>query len=210
MLVNKKALALKAALGKSREEGGYDLDHIKLTENRAIATDGALLIELANPPQERIKDFPYTVKDENARPTDDAYLDKTMINRIEKNLPKNPVQPILENFLVLKDRDNYKVVITDMDSNIEISQYKTEMNYPDIPEWLYEARDKEDTNAVYLSVDELEKLIKVIKKINYEELRIKFYVQRDPNKPVVFEFEEPSIDVSLRGVLMPMKEPYNE
>ena len=210
MLVNKKALALKVALGKSREESGYDLDHLKLTENSAIATDGALLIEMANPPQEQIEDFPYTVKDENTKPAYDAYLDKTIINRIEKNLPKNPSHPIQENFLVMKNKDNYKIVITDTDSNIEISQYKPEMHYPDIPEWLYEARKKDDTNTVYLSVDELEKLIKVIKKINYEELRIKFYVQSDPNKPVVFEFEEPIVDVSLRGVLMPIQEPDTE
>ena len=208
MLVNKRALALKAALGTA--DKGYDLDYLKLTENRAIATDRALLIELANPSQKLINDFPFVNDRDDVPSAQEAYLNKDVISKIEKNLPKNPFHPIMENFFVLKAKDKYWIQIADDDGSTEISQRIPEIEYPDIPERLYEGRKKEDTNAVYLNINELEKLIKVIKKINDEELRIKFYVQRDPNKPVVFEFEEPSIDVSLRGVLMPMAEPYSE
>ena len=208
MLVNKKALALKAALGEAPGKySRYNLDCLKLTENKAIATDAKLLIELENPSQELIKDFPDTVKGpDTAVQAKEAYLTKTILDKIEKNLPKNPVNPLMENFLVMEDKDTHKIRLSDLDSNIEISQRKLAIKYPDTPEYLYQAKDFKNTNTTLLSITELEKLIKVVKKVKHENVGVRFYVPADSSQPIIFEFKEPDADVSLKGLLMPMRE----
>ena len=206
MLVSKKALALKVAMGNN--EKGYDLDYLKLTENRAFATDGALLIEMANPPQELIDEYPdidNSVTGENAY---EAYLSKTTIDKIEKNLPRNPSLPILNNFLISKSSsgDKYQIHMTDLENTVNITQRIPEVSYPDTDkaEPFYQEREK--GYSVILNIKKLKKLIQIIEKVQDEKLGIKFYVQDDPEKPIVFEFEEPEVGVSIRGLLGTMRE----
>jgi len=208
MLVNKKALALKAALGgPSDEYSRYNLDCLKVTESKAIATNAKLLVELENPSQDLIDNFPDTVKGpDTATQAKEAYLTKTTLDKIEKNLPKNPILPVLENFLVMEDKDIHKIRLSDLDNHVEISQRKLEIKYPDTPEHLYQAKDFENTNTTLLSITELEKLIKVIKKVKHENVGVRFYVPSDSSQPIIFEFKESDTNVSLRGLLMPMRE----
>ena len=206
MLVSKKVLALKAAMGNN--EKGYDLDYLKLTENRAFATDGVLLIEMANPPQELIDEYPDVDNSMTGENAYEAYLSKSIIDKIEKNLPKNPDLLILNNFLISKSSsgDKYQIHMTDLENMVNITQRIPEVSYPDTDkaEPFYQEREK--GYSVILNIKELKKLIQIIEKVQNEKLGIKFYVQDDPEKPVVFEFEEPEVDVSIRGILAAMRE----
>ena len=74
------------------------------------------------------------------------------LDKIEKNLPKKPTYPIMENFLVLKSDNQYRIQVADTDGSTEISQQIPVIDYPTIPEQIYEARKKEGTNVVLLTL----------------------------------------------------------
>ena len=161
MLVNKKALVLKEVIDKEHST----LSHLKVTNKEVIATNGKILLQLKNPSQELLQDFPQV---EGLNSTEnETYLNEETISKIEKNLPKRASLPILENFVIGEDKEKILIFLTDLENDIKITQRKPEIvDYPKNIEQLY---PEESKFKVTLSISLLKQLVKVIEKLSKNE-----------------------------------------
>jgi len=194
MLVNKKALVLKEVIDKEHST----LSHLKVTNKEVIATNGKILLQLKNPSQELLQDFPQV---EGLNSTEnETYLNEETISKIEKNLPKRASLPILENFVIGEDKEKILIFLTDLENDIKITQRKPEIvDYPKNIEQLY---PEESKFKVTLSISLLKQLVKVIEKLSKNEEGITFSFTEN-TKPIKIEFKDEDID--LKGLVMPMR-----
>ena len=194
MLVNKKALVLKEVIDKEHST----LSHLKVTNKEVIATNGKILLQLKNPSQELLQDFPQV---EGLNSTEnETYLNEETISKIEKNLPKRASLPILENFVIGEDKEKILIFLTDLENDIKITQRKPEIvDYPKNIEQLY---PEESKFKVTLSISLLKQLVKVIEKLSKNEEGITFSFTEN-TKPIKIEFKDE--DVDLKGLIMPMR-----
>ena len=194
MLVNKKALVLKEVIDK----GHSTLSHLKVTNKEVIATNGKILLQLKNPSQELLQDFPQV---EGLNSTEnETYLNEETISKIEKNLPKRTSLPILENFVIGEDKEKILIFLTDLENDIKITQKKSEIDYPKNIEQLYPEKSK---FKVTLSFSLLKQLVKVIENLSKNNKGITFSFTEDSTKPIKIEFKDE--DVDLKGLIMPMR-----
>ena len=195
MLVNKKALVLKEVIDKEHST----LSHLKVTNKEVIASNGKILLQLKNPSQELLQDFPQV---EGLNSTEnETYLNEETISKIEKNLPKRASLPILENFVIGEDKEKILIFLTDLENDIKITQRKPEIvDYPKNIERLY---PEESKFKVTLSISLLKQLVKVIEKLSKNNKGITFSLTEDNTKPIKIEFKDEDID--LKGLIMPMR-----
>ena len=195
MLVNKKALVLKEVT----RDDDFRLSHLRITSKDVTATDGKILLQLDNPSQEMLGEFP-TV--EGLSSTENTvYLNKTTLSKIEKNLPKNSRIPILENFVIGEEGNKFVVFSTDLENDIKITQRKPEIEYPDVEKFY--KKEEEYKFKVRISVKLLKKLVKVVESLSKDNVGIDFSFTDNNEEPIKIEFKEG--DVKLKGLICPMR-----
>jgi len=194
MLVNKRALVLKEVV----EDDDFRLSHLRITSKDVTATDGRILLQLDNPSQEMLGEFP-TV--EGLSSTENTvYLNKTTLSKIEKNLPKNSRLPILENFVIGEEGNKFVVFSTDLENDIKITQNKPAIEYPEV-EKLYK-KEEEYKFKVKINVKLLKKLVKVVESLSKNNVGIDFSFTDNNGEPIKIEFKEG--DINLKGLMCPM------
>ena len=210
MIVNKNALTLKNIVAKEKENFG--LSHLKVEKDRVIATDGKILIELKNPNQDLLSEYPSIYENSTEEP---ILLSQKTIEKINKNLPKKPKLSILENFIIGKqkegEKENIVIFITDLENTIKIEQCNTEdINYPNTDKVYPNEGNK--FLSVRLNIDLLQKLITTLKEFSngeYNGVDLSFYTDYVNDGQyeggIKIEFNNPDKNIEVKGIIMPMR-----
>jgi len=170
MLVDNVVVKLKDVLVEGRVDGYTNI--MKIEPNKAIVIDAYVLFEVSFN-SESDEFYPTEIKQQEQ--CEIAYLTKTTIDKIEKNLPKKSFNvPILDIYFQVKQTEKgYEVIMSDPDGNETIiTQNQVKVNYPNVDE-IYP--DKPPLKTVRVDVKHLEKLLKVLKKLKMEYVDISIY-----------------------------------
>ena len=196
MIINKKALVLKEVLPRDEERG--PINNLLITSQKTIATDGQILAEIENLPQELIEEFPKVDIPLNKDP---VLLSPKTIEKIEKNLPKKPQLSILNNFVIGRQNGEIKIITTDLENKTIVSQKVIEGEYPNT-EIVYP--QGEPKVKIRVSIDLLRTLVRVVGRFtnrDYPGVDLSIYGE---DKPILFEYSN-NEDVKTKGLIMPMK-----
>ena len=188
MIVHRIALLLKEMTAK-KEPLAERLGYIFINQNKTFATDAYSAMILKNPPQELTDAYPLPPQAESFEPVTQVALDQKTITRIEKNLPQNPLHPILNHFLVGKRDDKVEIFMTDLDNHIQITQQSDEPEAPDIDAVLQDTDDEREEICLDLAL--LERVVKVLKKmqtlLKLEQMPVVVGVPKDKSKAFTLE-----------------------
>ena len=199
MLVQKEALALIEATSQNRLYNTCEA--IKITNDTVFATDGHMAFKMALPDQSLLDEYP-NVSD--IQSTEDiVYLTKDTIKKVAANMPKNPSKPILDYFYIGKNGkpDEINVIMTDLDNHITITQKIDDRRFPDIESPFSDTEKSDPVITISFSVSLLEKMLKIVKKIQDKDddsIRLKII---DNESPVLVEIND-----QAKALVMPAKE----
>ena len=174
MLVDNVVVKLKDVLVEGRVDGYTNV--IKIEPNKATVTDAYVLFEVGF--KSKPDDF-YPTEIKQNEQCNLAYLTKSTIDKIEKNLPKKSFNiPVLDTYFQVKQTEKgYEVVMSDPDGNETIiTQKQVEVNYPNVDK-IYPS--KPPLKTVRVDVKNLEKLLKVLKKLKMDYVDISIYEDYD-------------------------------
>jgi len=196
MLVHKKALVLKEILDATATS---NIKHLYVDNEVAVATDGYILIEIQNPDQKLVENFPG-----NPPNTDKpVLLKRETIEKVEKNLPKSKdSHDILKHFVIGRDNEGIVITVDDLENIVTIRQKDLAVEYPDYKKAI--PSDDKIKFKVRINKNILKQLLKVIEKIGDHEIGIWFEFTEDPEAPIRIRYE--SENTKLRGALMPMRQ----
>jgi|GEM_PF-4838241 len=188
MIVHRIALLLKEMTAKKEPLANW-LGYVFIDQGKAFATDAHSAMILKNPPQELADEYPLPPQAENFAPVTQVALDQKTITRIEKNLPQNPLHPILNHFLVGKRDDKVEIFMTDLDNHIQITQQSDELEAPDIDAVLQDTDDEREEICLDLAL--LERVMKVLKRmqtlLKLEQMPVVVGVPKDKSKAFTLE-----------------------
>ena len=188
MLIHKKVLSLKDVLNKTTFM--VLLDNVLIvTPEKCSATDGSILVEVRKTDNLPLEDeYPITIEGKDDR----VCIVKESIKDIEKLIPKKPAEDIY-NFILIKKQDNDTIAIGIADEkNPDGSCLKLKTPHVTIPDIDSVYPDKKDYEVVFsLSLELLEKLVKVFKNINKGNKNhftpITIHASSNKEIPILFE-----------------------
>ena len=197
MLVNKKALILEKILSK---DDNVVLSNLCITNDKTIATNGKILLELKHPSQDLVQEFPLQPKSTKEQ----VLICPKTIAKIKANMKEKVTLPMLENFIINKEDKNIEITMNDLDNEVKIKQAILEgVEYPDISE-VYPA--DEPKIKIRLSINLLEELVSVIKPLSdNDHLGIDFTIY-GVDKAIKIDYKNQYKDVDLQGVILPMRQ----
>jgi len=154
----------------STDDGRPALKGVFVKGNRAVATNGKMLVETKL--AEYNDQFPDvdTMLADNDKP---VIIPKAVFDKAQANVPRKPRLPILENVLMISDGEDVELIATDLDNSVSVKGKSIEGDYPDI-DHVKPAGDPEFTIAV--DADLLAKLSKLAKNPgNISKVKLQFY-----------------------------------
>lgn len=213
MLINKKNLAV-AALASS-DETRPALQFIRVTKEYTEAVDGHVFARVSNPKVED-DDFPVIpglkrtkVKKSKSRKTQKGGFDECLIPanqavKLAKMIPRGGAcrtLPILEHVQLVKDGDDIKAVVTDLDNPtvIQIRQDK-DMKYPNCDKIM--PADK-PVATICVNADLLIKVLKLAGTFDKDSCKKVIIEFRKPESALVLKADND--DQTFYGLVMPQR-----
>lgn len=196
MLLSKQNLAVLAGVSKI-QDNMYALDHVCIDTKkmRIYASDGHCLYR-SNIDQS-INEEQFLASD--VQTTKDPYyifIHGKELLKAEKTIPKTKYIPVLQNVQILTDENHHYVVTADLDHVNTIRVKRGEKEYPEANE-IEEQFSGDPDSHVWLSVKQLEKLVKALKKNGDDDVKIEL---RGKSSPLVAKTH----DGVFVGYIMPL------
>lgn len=202
-LLHRAIFAIRHCL--TNEESRFTLNHLKITQEEAQATNGHIALRVQTNGIESDA-FPSQVPGLNTlKPVEDVEeirLSKQTADKLFKALPKNGLLPILQTALVAQDDDKPVIAVTDLESS---QIFRTEEVNGNFPELDHLDKTEEPKARVCLDAYYLNEMCKVLRD---------FQGIKQGESPIIFELwdKEDCIVMSarnehgqkLRAYLMPM------
>ena len=210
-LVSRQVLTL-ADIAKQNDTSRGSLRSLHITKDYTEATEGHVLIRVAKN-DDNINEFPYEKEVEKFGENDSVNLNLETINKIAKNfLSKSSPIPILNDFLVVKDKDKTKAIVADEDNVVEIKPFDNpeEIDYPDTDSFvdMDKAMLKKEHTKVIFRLDILLLLLNTIKKLTSDKYAsIEFHID-NPTKPIyvkVIGYQNVDLAKRIEALIMPQK-----
>lgn len=211
MLVHRNALALKEGLGDDYRE---ELHYLRVNRGFSESCDGKILFRLKNRGEQK-NDYPNVWNGIKSRQKE-CFLSKETINSIQKQMPKKTnTLPILDNFAIgspeetsifgvsIQKDTKLHCITADFENKKVTEQSNPDTNYPNTDSVFPEDKP---AYQIGLSIELLEKLVKVTKKIrgrNGENL-LKFSFQKSNLSAVRIDYDNRAGD-KLITILVPMQ-----
>jgi hypothetical protein len=203
-LLHRAVFAVRHCL--TNEESRYTLNHIKITENEAQATNGHIALRVQTNGIESDA-FPSEVPGLKAIKTvngdvEEIRLSKQTADKLFKALPKNGLLPVLQNAYIGQDGDKPVIAVTDLDSS---QVFRTEEVTGQFPDLDVLKKDEEPKARVCLDAFYLNEMCKVLRD---------FHSIKQGDCPILFELWEKGDCIvmsarndtgqKLKAYLMPM------
>jgi len=188
-ILSKKNLAVLEGAAKSNN-GCYNLESVKIEKDMIWSSNGHALY--GSKITEKDEDYPNL--DINGIAYDECMIvPASALIKAEKNLTKARF-PILNNIQILID-ENYKHLVTsDLDITNDVKvKHSDDNDWPDHRQIIESIPEQPESFATF-GIDQLEVLVKVLKKNGEQTVRISLY---GPNKPIVIKSGD------LQGYIMP-------
>lgn len=171
MLINKNDLCILAAVGN---DSNSSLDHVVLDCGKLVASNGCSLYVLENL-NTKDDDFPISNSLPVCTEVDRLMIPSSLLAKAEKNIPSSKTRPVLNNIQLCASEQNAELVCNDLES-VQAIKFKNKTTTSHYPEWQAIVKifnEYEETEEVCLSVDELETLVKVLKKYGEKYFHLK-------------------------------------
>lgn len=181
MLLTRRNLALLLAAAKTGNN--YDLDHLLLDPfNKCVYASNGKSLYRSNIEDINEEDYPETNIGEQGV-YNKTIVSASLLTKAEKNIPIT-TKHVLNTIQVNVDDTNVYLITTDLASTNVVS-FKKEMKcFPAVEEIEKSINALEPSSKVTLAVNELEILVKVLKKQKVEHITIKTHLS---NEAVIFE-----------------------
>ena len=196
MILTKQNLSVLAGVAKD-QENIYALDHVMIDTNRGFiyGSDGHCLFKSKLDADLLDEDFPDCgVKDSGV--VSPILIKGEDLSKTEKSVPKKQSMPILENMQVVACETHYHIITTDLDATRIAKTKPPGSRFPEVEKIEKTVCDEANFKTI-VSVSNLEKLVKALKKNGCEEVLIE---GRDAQLPVVAK----TIDGVFTAYIMPM------
>lgn len=174
MLINKNDLCILAAVAPKNPASNFSLDHVLLDCGKLVASNGASLYVLENL-DTNDEDFPSSSTLPGCTDAEKLMIHSSLLAKAEKNIPNFKHRPILNNIQICATESDAELVCNDLES-VQAIKFKNETASKSYPDWRAITKlfdEYKDTKEVCLSVDELETLVKVLKKYGEEYFHLK-------------------------------------
>jgi len=176
MLISKINLAVLECAAKN-SDNAYMLDHVKIDKGMMWSCNAHALYgsKLVKWDAEAYPDM-----DVNGIDYDGCMLiPAAALAKAEKNIPKSRI-PALENIQILIDENFKHLVTTDLDTTNDVK-----IKHPECTEWpnhqaIIDSIPKYPESEVVLNVEQLDTLVKVLKRNKQEFVKISLYGGRNP------------------------------
>ena len=203
-LLHRAIFAVRHCL--TNEESRYTLNHIKITENEAQATNGHIALRVQTNGIENDA-FPSEVPGLKAIKAvngdiDEIRLSKQTADKLFKALPKNGLLPVLQNAYIGQDGDKPVIAVTDLDSSQVFRTEEVSGQFPDLDVL---KKEEEPKARVCLDAFYLNEMCKVLRD---------FHSIKQGDCPILFELWEKGDCIvmsarndtgqKLKAYLMPM------
>jgi len=210
MLVTNEML-LSTICTASKRDRREAFEQIKIIGNKAIATNGHVIIEIENNTGIDIADFPEFDGIKNTE--DEILLHTSEIEKIKKLKVKSSI-PILNTVKIGKN-DNAEtahITIPGIDNPTTIKSSQTErLEFPDTEKVKESTNSNKKIHTSYISPCELQRILDVAKKVKSEVISLDFFedsTQWGNKTPVAIKFEIVNeTEHKITGLLMPKRHP---
>lgn len=196
MIISRQNLAILSGVAKV-QENIYNLDHVMIDIKGGClyASDGHCLYRSNLDVSLNDEDFP-SFDIENTGDKENMFIHGRELLKAEKNIPKRQAISALENIQILTDKDYHHIITTDIETVNTVKVKKSSKEFPGVEEIEKAYSGKPDSHA-WVSVQQLEKLTKALKKNGCDEVKLEL---RGAENPLVAK----TSDKVFVGYVMPL------
>lgn len=200
MLVNGQKLAAIALAMAKNNNSVYQLDNLYIQENGMVnASNGHSLYWTTSEPAEKLQDFPQ-MNETDYKADLPVLIPAAGIKKAIGNLPKKLSLQILENIAIDSREETRKTTLTttDLDTTDNVIVKRSDCCFPDVDA----IRNTERKETIFhISIDEMETLVKVSKKLGLKGCDCIKIGVHDENSPVSAEIKKG--EHIIKGLIMP-------
>lgn len=198
MIITKQNLAVLAGVAKV-QNNIHNLDHVMIdTEESCIyGSDGYCLYRSNLDKSLRDEDYP-DFGTENDGDEEQVFIHGRELIKAEKNIPKRHSLQILQNIQIISGKKHCYIVTSDLDAINTVKVESVKKEFPKVKD-IESGFSGNPDSYVYISVIQLEKLTKALKKNGDDTVKLEL---RGADKPLVAR----SKDGVFTGYVMPLQE----